>query len=64
MIFLPQRKVIRRKGYDYTSEETYFITICTKDREQYFGKIKDGEMILNELGKYTWECRKEIPKHF
>jgi putative transposase len=38
------------KGYDYSGEGLYFITICTKDRKHYFGKIVKGEMILNDIG--------------
>lgn len=42
----------------------YFVTICTKDREKLFGKIENGEMILNELGKIVKKCYLEIPNHF
>ena len=31
---------------------TYFVTICTKDREHFFGEIKDGTMTLSEIGDY------------
>ena len=34
-----RRKSIRLKGYDYTKEGLYFITICTHDREKLFGEI-------------------------
>ncbi len=53
----PRRKNIRLKGYDYSREGCYFITIVTKDRAPLFGKIVDGEMVLNELGEIvqiTW----------
>ncbi len=40
----------RLQTWDYGSPGLYFITICTKDRKHYFGKIENGEMILNELG--------------
>ena len=33
---LPQRKQIRLKYYNYASEGMYFITICTKNREELF----------------------------
>lgn len=46
-----QRRSIRLKGYDYAREGFYFITLCIVDREQLFGKIKDGEMILNAYGQ-------------
>jgi hypothetical protein len=32
-----------------------FVTIATKNREQYFGKIVDGKMILNEIGIICFE---------
>jgi len=41
----------RLKNYDYSSEGAYFITICTKNREHYFGEIVDGKMVLNDFGK-------------
>ena len=31
------------KGYDYTSDGAYFITICCKVRECLFREILDGE---------------------
>jgi hypothetical protein len=34
-----KRKSIRLKGYDYSQEGTYFITICCKDRKCMFGNI-------------------------
>jgi len=45
-----QRKSPRRKDYDYTSPWWYFITVCTKNREHYFGEINNGEMQLSEIG--------------
>ncbi|HTN19810.1 MAG TPA: transposase [Pelobium sp.] len=41
----------RLQGYDYGQNGAYFITICTQNRVHYFGEIKNGEMILNEMGK-------------
>ncbi len=48
---LPKRKRNRKFGFDYTSNEIYFITTCTEDKIHFFGKIKNGQMILNENGK-------------
>ena len=45
-----KRKPNRYKGYNYSSPGYYFVTICTKDRLSFFGKIEDGKMILNETG--------------
>ncbi|HBF88606.1 MAG TPA: hypothetical protein DDX39_08195 [Bacteroidales bacterium] len=49
------RKSIRLKEYDYSEEGLYFITIVTQNRTEIFGKIKNGEMILNPLGKIAQE---------
>jgi len=44
-------KSVRLKGYDYSQNGMYFITICTKDRKEFFGEIVNGEMKLNEIGE-------------
>lgn len=36
---LPQRKNIRIKGYNYSNQGYYFITICTQNRECILSKI-------------------------
>jgi len=45
----------RLKGYDYSSNGAYFITICTKNRKHFFGEIVDGEMVLNKIGVIVWD---------
>ena len=44
------RHSIRLKGYDYSQEGLYFVTICTQNRQYLFGKIVNREMILNDPG--------------
>lgn len=44
------RRSIRLPGYDYTSENGYFITVVTQDRIHLFGEIFNGEMQFNDLG--------------
>ncbi len=48
---LHNRKSIRLKGYDYSKEGLYFITLCTQNREYLFGKIQNKIMLLNHAGK-------------
>ena len=36
---LPTRKRIRLKGYNYSTEGMYYITICVKDRLEILGGI-------------------------
>ena len=52
---LPNRQSIRLKNYDYSQEGSYFITLVTQDRIHLFGKIEDGKMILNTVGKILEE---------
>ncbi|MBI9036204.1 MAG: transposase [Bacteroidales bacterium] len=58
------RKSIRLKGYDYSQEGLYFITICTHNRECLFGEIANNTMILNNAGKIANQCWLQIPHHF
>ena len=52
---LPNRQSIRLKNYDYSQDGSYFITLVTQDRIHLFGKIEDGKMILNSVGKIVEE---------
>jgi len=45
------RRSIRLKGYDYSYEGWYFVTICTRNYLQLFGKIENGEMMANDAGR-------------
>lgn len=58
------RKNIRLKGYDYASKGLYFITICTKDRVPYFGKIDNQKFEYSPIGAIVYTYWNEIPKHF
>lgn len=40
----------RLHNWDYGSNAMYFVTICTKNREYYFGNVVNGEMKLGEIG--------------
>ncbi|MFZ2834536.1 MAG: glucose-6-phosphate dehydrogenase [Candidatus Moraniibacteriota bacterium] len=58
------RKSNRLENFDYSQNGMYFVTICTKNREHYFGEIVNGKMILNELGKITENVWKNLPHHY
>jgi len=45
------RRSIRLPRFDYSQPGAYFVTICTKERKNIFGEIKDGEMALNPVGE-------------
>ena len=54
----------RLASWNYNSPGLYFITICTKDRNHFFGEIKNDQMFLNEIGKIADKFWAEIPIHF
>jgi REP element-mobilizing transposase RayT len=54
----------RLQEYDYSSPGAYFITICTKNRECFFGEIADAQMILNNFGKIVLDCWHDLPNHY
>lgn len=51
----------RAKWWDYNGEGSYFITICTKNRNHYFGEIRNGEMHLSRTGVIADILWREIP---
>ncbi len=57
-------KSTRLQNWDYGSNGMYFITICTQNREHFFGEIIDGKMQLTEIGKMAEKYWHEIPEHF
>ena len=59
-----QRRSIRLKGYDYSNEGVYFVTICTKDREHLFGEIIKKHVINNPAGEMVRKTWMEIPYHY
>ncbi len=61
---MTERKQVRLKGYDYSESGYYFVTVCTHNRKEWFGKVQNGIMHLNAFGKFAKDCWIEIPKHF
>ena len=71
------RHSIRLKKYDYSQNGFYFVTICTQNRENMFGKIVGARrdaptsivgdtpthIELNQYGKIIAEVGKSLPDH-
>jgi len=49
------RKSIRLRGYDYSSDGRYFITVDSWHKRKIFGMIVGGKMVLNQYGKILEE---------
>lgn len=57
-------QTFRLQNWDYSSEGLYFITICTQNKEHYFGEIADEKMKLSEIGEIAEKYWKAIPFQF
>jgi REP element-mobilizing transposase RayT len=40
------------------------VTICVKNKREYFGNVNDYKMILNKCGQIARQCWLAIPEHF
>ena len=56
------RRITTRALWHNYNGGMYFITICTKDKEHYFGEITDGVMNLSEVGKCLQEQITKTPE--
>ena len=55
-------KSARLKNWDYSHKGAYFLTICSKNKECFFGDIVDGKMQLSKIGKIVVEEWKKTSK--
>lgn len=58
------RKSIRLKHYNYSNKGLYYLTICTQNRKCVFGKINNGEMVLNDAGEMVNQWFLKIANRF
>ena len=61
---MKERKQIRLRDYDYFRAGYYFVTICTGNKEEWFGKAEKGEMVVNRCGIIVNQCWDDLPKHY
>jgi putative transposase len=54
----------RLQNWDYGSNAAYFVTICTRNRIEFFGGVVDGIMVLSDVGIIAEKYWNEIPEHF
>ncbi|MBT4511256.1 MAG: transposase [Chloroflexi bacterium] len=45
----------RLADWDYTGTGWYFVTVCTRNREESLGRIVDGELVLSRAGHIVGE---------
>lgn len=62
MSTLPQRKHHRLSGYDYGQYGYYYVTICTRSKENLLAQIVPGSLTTTPtpIGEKAIECWKNI----
>lgn len=58
----PLRKQARAKWHDYNGA-TYFITVCTQNRNKYLGTIRDKNMTLSPIGTFLYHNLSTLKSH-
>ncbi len=58
------RKRNRLQNYDYSTPGYYFATICTKGMLEYFGRMQNNEMELNDKGRIVQKCWLDLHNHY
>ena len=53
----------RASWWNYGWNGAYFITICTKNRDHFFGEIENGQMKLSKIGLLADVFWHEIKNH-
>jgi putative transposase len=61
---LPERRPIRLQGRDYSQAGQYFVTVVTAGREELFGAVTGGEMLLSAAGTVVAEVWAGLPSHY
>lgn len=62
MTLKKERKLNRWLGYDYSWPGLYFVTICTKNKQEFFGEIKNNQVYLNDSGQVALKYWIKIPE--
>ena len=64
MIELPKRKPQRLKEFDYSLSGYYFITICMKNRTEFFSHIVNDNVVLTEYGKILDDVWTNLKRYY
>ncbi len=54
----------RLPSWNYGANAPYFVTICTKNKDNFFGKIINNCVKFSPIGEIAQKYWLDIPKHF
>jgi len=60
----PKRKSTRLKEYDYSQFGYYFVTICMKNRKDFFAEIVNSKVALTEYGNIVNDVLNTLPNYY
>lgn len=60
----PNRQSHHLRWFDTNSAQSYFVTICTHDRLHFFGRIRNEQIYLNEIGRLFRSIWISLPDRF
>jgi len=63
MKIFKSRKTTRLKEYDYSNTGYYYVTICTDNRLEIFGRIEIDKMGVNQYGNIAKSAWLDLPNH-
>ena len=53
----------RLTGWDYAAPGWYFVTVCTRGRACFFGRVAERRMHLSRIGEIAHQYWEDIPNH-
>ncbi len=59
-----RKNSLRLQGWDYSRPGAYFVTVNVKGRVCFFGKVKDEQVVLSDVGKMADSELFKLPEHF
>lgn len=59
-----RKNSLRLRGFNYSRDGEYFVTICTNNGRCILGRIESAQMVLSKIGAIVDACWQQIPIHF
>ncbi len=61
---VPVRRSIRLRGFDYSSNNLYFVTLCVQDRKPILSKVVGDRAFLSPYGRLADQLWANLPDKF
>lgn len=61
---VPIRRTIRLRGFDYSSKNLYFVTLCVQDRKPVLSKVVGDRSFLSPYGRIADQLWTNLPNKF